>query len=445
VIPVGFDYPFDVPEAEYAECYILGTLMRWGEGLANCGALDSRDFSDKHHPWIWRTITDLDNEGKPYTIDAVEQRLRAEGCLEDAGGIARLLLYETIGTTPATLHVHAATLRKERLKRELHEVALRLERDASEEHADPDVLIDGAEAELISLQAQQEGKLEISAREIAREAMRAFEERYKHRGEVTGVPTGLDALDAMTLGLQPTEMVVLAARPSMGKTALGLTIIENACMKRRIPTVLFSIEMGRESIRDRLYAMIGKVDGKRLRQGNFAEHDWGRLARATEEIGASPLTMFDVPLLTLAEMRASARKLHAKGKCKLVVVDYLQKMTTADAENRERGIAEISQGLKALAKELRIPVLVLAQLNRAVEQRNDKRPMMSDLRESGAIEQDADVILFLYRDEVYNEESEDKGIAEIIIGKQRNGELGTARVAWRPEFARFDNLTRSES
>ncbi len=440
MIPVGFEYPCDLPEDDYAECYILGTLMRWGEGLPSCEPLSSRDFRDEHHPWIWQAICDLDAEGIEYTVDTVEQRLRQEGSLERAGGKERLELFLRVGVSPATLHNHAATLRKRTLKRDVHEVALRLERESADHHSDPDEVIDGAESELVLLQRQTESRREISAKEIAREAMRAFEERYKHRGEVTGIPTGLEALDAMTLGLQPSEMIVVGARPSMGKTSFGLALVEHACIRKHVPTAFFSIEMSKEAIRDRLYSMLGKIDGKRLRQGTFIDHDWPRLARATEDVSNAPLTLFDVPVLSMPELRSAARKLWAKDRCKLVIVDYLTKMDIGDAESRERGIAEISQGMKALAKELKIPVVVLAQLNREVERREEKRPMMSDLRESGTIEQDADVILFLYRDEVYNEDTNDKGIAEIIIGKQRNGELGVARVAWRAEFTRFDNL-----
>lgn len=438
--PIGFDFPFDLEGGAYSEAYVLGAIMRWGAGRAECEPLTSRDFFYPEHQWIWSAICELDDEGTPPEIDAVAERLRSAGNLERAGGLPRLLALETAGTSTATLHVHAAELRSRTLKRDVEAMAERLQREADTTGVTGAELVEDAETELIALQRQQENRTEISALTLARTAMQEFQTRYENRGKPTGVSTGLTELDAVLFGLQPSDLVVLAARPSMGKTALALSIIENACVRAHVPTAFFSVEMGKEAIRDRLYSQIGRIPGDVVRTGRFSEADWARLARATNEITAAPLTLFDVPTLTLQEMRGAARKLAARNRCGLIVVDYLQKMSTEHAESRERGIAELSQGLKALAKELHVPVLALAQLNRQVETRAEKKPTMADLRESGAIEQDADVILFLYRDEVYNPESAERGQAQIIIGKHRNGETGVVKTRWVAEHTRFCDL-----
>lgn len=427
-----------------SETYILGALMVWGEGRIACEPLSTVDFADARHQWLWALITELDDAGKGYTLDVVMATLQERGEFDRVGGGLYVIELQMDGASPATLPTHAGILRRASLLRAVREHAKRLEKDSRYDHADPDEILAEAEADLMQLQRQRETRAEISAGDIAKHAMAMFKERYDSKGELRGVPSGLSQLDKYTRGLQPTDLVILAARPSMGKTALALSLIEYAAVVKKIPTVFFSVEMGRASITDRLYSMVGRIEGSRVQSGAFKDTEWGRLFDATEAIRTAPLTMFDVPTLSVDEFRGMARKAHAQGKCKLIVVDYLQKMRATGEEHREREIAEISGGLKAIAKELNVPVLALAQLNRDVEKRSNKRPTMADLRESGSIEQDADLIMFLYRDEVYDPESNDKNVAEIIIGKHRNGELGTARVAWRPQYTRFENLSGDE-
>jgi replicative DNA helicase len=276
---------------------------------------------------------------------------------------------------------------------------------------------------------------------IAFEWVTRLDERKEH---VTGVATGFHELDRMTAGLQPSDLIILAARPSIGKTAMALNIVQHAVMNNKVPTVIFSLEMSAEQLALRMLCAFGRVDSQRVRTGRLAEEDWPKLTRATGTLTSLPVHIDDTPSLTVLEMRAKAQRLKEEHELGLVVVDYLQLMQGhSRSESRNQEISEISRSLKAMAKELDVPVLALSQLNRSLESRTDKRPMMSDLRESGAIEQDSDVILFIYRDEVYNKspDNPNKGLAEVIIGKQRNGPTGVVNLTFIGEYTFFDNLS----
>jgi len=308
---------------------------------------------------------------------------------------------------------------------------------------DVDTFLDQAEKVIFEVAQQKIKQSFYSVKEIVKDSFKTIEKLYERKELVTGVPTGFTELDRLTAGLQDSDLVILAGRPSMGKTALALNFATYAAVEMNIPCAVFSLEMSKEQLVQRLLCCEAKVSGSKLRGGFLTETDWPKLTRAAGAISEAPIYIDDTPAINVLEMRAKSRRLQKEKGIKLIIVDYLQLMRgLGRIESREREIAEISGSLKALAKELRVPVLALSQLNRAVENRQDKRPQMADLRESGSIEQDADVIMFVYRDEVYNRESPEKGTAEVIIGKQRNGPIGFTRLAFLNEFTKFENLAK---
>jgi replicative DNA helicase len=286
-------------------------------------------------------------------------------------------------------------------------------------------------------------KSTVPMREAVKDAFKILTERYNNRGQLTGLPSGFADLDDKTAGLQPSDLVIVAARPSMGKTAFSVNIAEHAAIRSKKPVAIFSMEMSASQLAFRLISSVGRIHQQNLRTGDLAEEDWPRVTSAITMLSEAKIFIDDTPALSPVELRSRARRLKREhGGLGLIVIDYLQLMQVpGNKENRATEISEISRGLKALAKELNVPVIALSQLNRSLEQRSDKRPMMSDLRESGAIEQDADVILFIYRDEYYNPESPDKGKAEIIIGKQRNGPTGTVKLTFLGQYTKFENFT----
>ncbi len=424
----------ETSEVHPSEPYVLGTLMNFGEGFENCEKLDSRNFSERRFQLVWQAILELFESGKPYTADCVHAVLFRDDKLEEAGGIEFIDWLMQRGVSPATLHVHAGDLTNRRLVREVANVAHRISLDATED-ANAGTLIEHADREFTALQMQRETRSEVSAKAMAIDVMRGLEERSKNNG-ITGLSSGFADLDEQTNGLQNGALIILAARPAMGKTALALNIAGHLVLKAKTAVAFFSLEMGAAELGQRMLASASRVELERARGNRFSDADRVRLATATGDIACAPLTVVDASLLTINELRSHARKLKAQGKLSLLVVDYLQLMT-ADAQNREREIGEISRGLKMLAKELAVPVMALSQLNRGVESRPEKRPTLADLRDSGSIEQDADSVWFLYRDEVYNPQTPDKGFAEVIIAKNRNGPCGKVRLRFAPEIQRF--------
>ncbi len=418
-----------------SEEYVLGTLLNFGQGLDTCERLDSRCYTDNRKQIVWTAIRELFDEGKPYTADAVHAVLHRDGELENIGGVAYLYELMEHGTSPATLHVHAADLHSRALVRDLAAVGDKISGGASDD-AKPEEVIEQAERDILALQSRRETRNESGSRDMIRAAMKQLQAKHDH-GDVTGIATGIVELDHMLGGLQPGALYILAARPAMGKTCLALNIVSDAATKSKTPCAVFSLEMSHDELGSRLLAAQARVDVSNPRR--FNEAAWSKLLRAQQELAEAPVVVVDSSLLTASELRSHTRKLYAQGKCKLLVVDYLQLMS-GDGETREREIGEISRSLKLLAKELRIPVLALSQLNRGVESRTDKRPALADLRDSGSIEQDADVVIFIYRDEVYNENTPDRGIAELLVSKNRHGSVGRVRAKFDPSIQRFTSL-----
>jgi replicative DNA helicase len=313
------------------------------------------------------------------------------------------------------------------------------------EASDSDAVVDEAERAIFEVCQAKARRGMVPVSEVVATAFKRIETLAEQKRAITGVATGLADLDSYTAGLQPSDLIIVAGRPSMGKTSFALGLGLHAALSDRTPVAVFSLEMSKEQLVTRMLCSEGRIDSTRMRGGFLTEEDWPKLARAAGKLSEAPMFIDDSGSVTVLEVRAKCRRLAAERQLGLVIIDYLQLMRgSANAQSREQEISEISRGLKALAKELNIPVIALSQLNRGLEQRTEKRPVLSDLRESGAIEQDADVIMFIYRDEVYNQETPDRGIAEIIIGKQRNGPIGVAKSRFFHEYTRFENLSEDE-
>lgn len=432
------------PHSIEAEQSVLGGLMLNNEAWFDLVEIIlARDFYRTQHTIIFEAMMDLANADEPLDAVTVSERLRSQGLLEKAGDVTYLA--ELAESTPGASNVlaYAKIVRERSIMRQLIGAANKIA-DASfaPDGRDSDALVEMAEQSVFEIAENrtQNGGPEKVAPLLSR-AVEKVEYLFNTKGGITGTPTGFKDLDHKTAGLQPSDLVIVAARPSMGKTALAINMAEHAVMSGAA-TLIFSMEMPSEQIVMRMLSSLGRIDQTRLRTGDLQDDDWTRFTGAVSQLRDKKLYVDDTPALTPGDVRSRARRVSREvGGLGLIVVDYLQLMRTADkSESRANEISEISRSLKALAKEMRCPVVALSQLNRALEARPDKRPMMSDLRESGAIEQDADLILFIYRDEVYNEETEDKGMAEIIIGKQRNGPIGKVRLSFIGNLTKFENL-----
>jgi len=439
--PINLKVP---PHSIEAEQSVLGGLMLNNEAWFDLvEIIQARDFYRTQHQIIFESMMDLANADEPQDAVTISERLRSQGLLEKAGNVAYLA--ELAESTPGASNIlaYAKIVRDRSVMRQLIGAANKISDAAfAPDGRGTDVLLELAEKSVFEISeqsAKDDGPQKVAP--LLSKAVEKVEFLYNSKGAITGVSTGFSDLDSKTAGLQPSDLIIVAARPSMGKTAFSVNIVEHAVMNGEA-VLLFSMEMPAEQIVMRMLSSLGRIDQTRLRTGALQDDDWNRFTGAVAQLRDKRLFVDDTPALTPGDVRSRARRVAREaGGLGMIVVDYLQLMRTADkSESRAGEISEISRSLKALAKEMRCPVIALSQLNRALEQRPDKRPMMSDLRESGAIEQDADVILFIYRDEVYNEDTEDKGISEIIIGKQRNGPIGKVRLSFIGNLTKFENL-----
>ncbi len=441
------------PHSVEAEQSVLGGLLldnsAW-DRIAD--RIAPEDFYRHDHRLIFQQISRLVDQTKPADAVTVFEALQINGQAADCGGLAYLNSLAQNTPSAANIRRYAEIVRERAVLRRLVAVGEEIAVSALEPHGrDAKQILDEAEGKVFKIAEQgardRAGfvRLEPLLTRVVERIQELFER--PNSSDVTGVPTGYTDLDAKTSGLQAGDLIIIAGRPSMGKTALALNIGEHVAVNLGMPVAVFSMEMGASQLALRMLGSVGRIDQQRLRTGRLNDEDWPRLTEAIERMYAAPLYIDESPALNALELRARARRLAREYKqLGLVVVDYLQLMSASSTgENRATEISEISRSLKALAKELKVPVIALSQLNRTVETRTDKRPVMSDLRESGAIEQDADLILFIYRDEVYNPDSSDKGVAEIIIGKQRNGPIGRINLRFGGEFTRFDNLASGAS
>jgi replicative DNA helicase len=435
------------PHSIDAEQSVLGGLMldnrAWDQLVDR---LRETDFYRHDHRLIYRVMNRLIEQNKPLDVLTISDTLRELHELEQAGG--EVYLFELVNNTPSAANIvaYADIVRERSVLRQLIAVAGDIAESAFHSQGRGIVeLLDAAERSVFAISEQgARGDGPVNVKEFLTKTMDRIDTLFHSQLAITGVPTGYQDFDDMTSGLQPSDLIIVAGRPSMGKTTFAMNIAENVAIKTRLPVLIFSMEMPGEAVVMRLLSSLCRIDQLRIRTGKLADEDWPRISSTVSMLSDAPLYIDDTPGLSPAEMRARARRLAKEhGQLGMIVVDYLQLMhVPGHNENRTAEISEISRSLKGLAKELKVPVVALSQLNRGLEQRADKRPVMSDLRESGAIEQDADLIVFIYRDEVYHEGSPDKGIAEIIIGKQRNGPIGKIRLTFIGQYTCFENFSR---
>lgn len=438
------------PHSLEAERSVLGGLMldnrAWDQVTER---LHDEDFYRNEHRLIYRAMARLVEQTKPIDVLTVAEGLRELQELDQAGG--EVYLFELANNTPSAANVsaYADIVRERSVLRRLISAAGAIAESALNAKGRSIIqLLDDAERSVFSIAEQgSRGEGPVNIKTFLAKTMDRIDTLFHSNSAITGVPTGYHDLDEMTSGLQPSDLVIVAGRPSMGKTGFAMNIAEHVAIKSRLPVLVFSMEMPGEAIVMRMLSSLCRIDQLRIRTGKLADEDWPRISSTVSMLSDASLFIDDTPALSPAEVRARSRRLAKEyGQLGLIVVDYLQLMQVpGSGENRTAEISEISRSLKSLAKELKVPVIALSQLNRGLEQRADKRPVMSDLRESGAIEQDADLILFIYRDEVYNENSPDKGTAEIIIAKQRNGPIGKLRLTFMGQYTCFENFIRQPS
>ncbi|AEF95536.1 replicative DNA helicase [Desulfotomaculum nigrificans CO-1-SRB] len=434
------------PQNIDAEQSVLGAMLLEREAIFKVMEfLKPDDFYKESHRIIYEAILELAESGSPVDLITVTDLLRDKGDLEKVGGITYVATLANLVPTAANAEYYARIVEEKALTRALISVSTRIASRGYEGVESPEELLDEAERSILELSQRRSTTTFTPIKDILVDTFENLEQVYNNRGKINGVPTGFIELDHMTNGFQKGDLIILAARPSMGKTALAILIGQYAALKHKIPVAIFSLEMSKEQLVQRMLCSEAMVDAHKVRTGNLSDEDWSKLSEAARHLSRAPIYLDDTGAATVREMRSKARRLKAEKGLGLIIIDYLQLMSGGKRiENRQQEIADISRKLKGLAKELGVPVLALSQLSRAVESRTDKRPMMSDLRESGSIEQDADLIMFIYRDEYYNPDSEKKGIAEIIIAKQRNGPVGTVELGFFREFTKFVNLAKRE-
>jgi len=433
------------PHSMEAEQSLLGGLMlahhAWDQ-VADVVSAD--DFYRNDHRLIFSAIGTLMERDQPPDAVTVSEHLERQGELATAGGLDYLAQLVQDTPSAANIRAYAQIVRERAMLRGLIEIGGNIAASAHDsEGRSVEELVDLAEQQVFDIadRGQRSGQGFKPLKEVVSQTVDRLDILSRTEGQITGIPTGFTEMDEKTAGLQRGDLIVIAGRPSMGKTSLALNIAENAAIGHQIPTAIFSMEMSAEQLSFRMIGSIGRVSQTHLKTGNLTDDDWARVNSAVSMMSNAPIFIDDAPSLTPTEVRARARRLKRRHDLGLIIVDYLQLMqVTGTKENRATEISEISRSLKALAREVNVAVIALSQLNRSVEQRTDKRPVMSDLRESGAIEQDADVIFFIYRDEVYDRDTPRKGIADIIIGKQRNGPTGEFRLTFMGEFTKFENL-----
>ena len=405
--------------------------------------LSPNDFYKNGHKLIYEAMRDIYNTGTGIDPIVVVNKLKKNEKFDEIVG--EELLYEIISDVPTAANIieYAKIVKEKSTLRKLGEVGTKIVELAYEGYEEVDTILDKAEGMIFKISENVDSKDLVSLKDVIAQEFIRLEKVYQNKGVATGISSGFSDFDQMTSGFHPSDLIILAARPAMGKTAFALNLALNAAMKSNKGVLLFSLEMSSSQLLQRLLSIESGIGLQKIRNGFLDPDDWGKLGLASMKLSNSEINIADLPNVNVLEIRAIARRLKAAGKLDMIVIDYLQliKGNGGRNDNRQQEISEISRALKGIARELDIPIIALSQLSRATEQRADRRPMLSDLRESGAIEQDADMVMFLYRDDYYNEESEDKGLTEVIIGKQRNGPVGTIKLRFFHEYTKFENFT----
>lgn len=432
------------PQNNEAEQAVLGSMLLSQDAIyAAMEILRPEDFYREAHQIIYRTILSLNDRGAPVDLLTVTDALRQEGVLGQVGGAAYVASLADVVPTALNVTQYARIVAEKSLLRSIIQVGMQVVEKGFSGSEEALLILDQAEQALFNLgQSRRRGSF-VPLKDLLAASFDRLEKLYHQEEGMSGLSTGFVDLDRFCSGLMPSDLIILAARPAMGKTSLGLNIAQNVAIKNHLPVAIFSLEMSKEQVAQRVLCSEALVDQQKLRSGQLEEEDWRRLIEILDPLSEAPLYVDDTPASTVMEMRAKARRLKGQKGLALIVIDYLQLIQPSRRlENRVQEISEISRSLKALARELDVPVIVLSQLTRAVEQRQDKRPMLSELRDGGSQEQDSDMVWFIYRDEYYNPDSEKKGVAEIIIAKQRNGPTGVVELGFLKEFTRFVNLEK---
>jgi len=433
------------PHSEQAEQALLASVLMSSRALSDVVELVApEDFYRLRNQAVFAAILELGDRGETPDLVTLSEHLKAAGTLQDVGGIEYLSQLFAHTPTAANATRYAEIIRENAVLRQIGDVGSELVRRSFENDASIDEILDVAEKNIFQLSQRKGEKPYYPIRQLVTDSFQLIESLYEKQELVTGVPSGYRDLDQMLAGFQKSDLVILAARPSMGKTAFCLNMMTNAAVRHKTPVLFFSLEMARIQLVLRMLCSEARVEGNKLRRGFLSEKDWPNLTTAAGLLSEAPIFIDDTPGVSIREMRTKARRLALEHGLGMIIIDYLQLMESKSSkvESRNQEISQISRGLKALARELQVPVVALSQLSRAVESRTDKRPMLSDLRESGAIEQDADVVIFLYRDEYYHKEkSEDRGVAEVIVGKQRNGPVGSIKLKFFEQYTRFADLS----
>ncbi len=427
-----------------AEQSVLGSMIIDKDAIAAASeVLTGDDFYSDAHKEIFNGILSMYEKGEPVDLITLTETLRQRGTLD---GIGAAYLTELSMIVPSTANVkyYIRIVEEKSILRRLIKAANEIIQDSYEAQQEVDIILDDAEKRIFDI-AERRSRADFEPIKVALlEAYAKIEELSKNKGKIIGVPTGFTDFDLMTAGLHPSDFILIAARPSMGKTSFAMNIAQYAAVNENIPVAIFSLEMSKDQLVQRMLSSQANVELQKVRTGDLKDTDWIKLVQAAGPLSQAPIFIDDTPGISVMEMRSKARRLKLERGLGMIVIDYLQLMSgRGRAENRQQEISEISRSLKALARELDVPVVTLSQLSRAPEARTDHRPMLSDLRESGAIEQDADVVVFLYRDEYYNPDTEKKNIAEAIIAKQRNGPTGTVELVWLGQFTKFANYAKS--
>ena len=434
-----------LPQNMEAEQAVVGSMIMDKEAISVASEmLTGDDFYSKQYGVVFDTMVELNDQGKAVDPVTLQDRLRAKDVPPEMVSLDFIRDIMRSVTTSANVKYYAGIVAEKSTLRKLIRLNQEIENTCYAGKEDLEVILESTEKKVFELVQKRNTGEYVPIRQVVMNAMDRIEKASRNQGNVTGIATGFLDLDYKTAGMQPADIVLVAARPSMGKTAFVLNIAQHVAFKLNQTVAIFSLEMSKEQLVNRLFSLESRVDSQHLRTGNLTDMEWEKLIESAGVIGQSNLIIDDTPGISIAELRSKCRKYKMDHDLKMIIIDYLQLMSGGGrgSESRQQEISDISRSLKALARELSVPVIALSQLSRAVEQRPDHRPMLSDLRESGAIEQDADVVMFIYRDDYYNKDTDKKGIAEIIIAKQRNGPIGTVELVWLPDYTKFANMER---
>lgn len=435
-----------LPHSVEAEQSVIGSMLMDREAIIAASELiTADDFYQHQYGIMFESMTELFNENKPVDLVTLQNRLKEKDVPPEVSSLDFVRDIITTVPTSANVKSYANIVREKAVLRRLIKINEDIANTCYVAREPLETILSTTEKKIFDLlQSRNSGEF-VPIRQVAMNVLEKIEEASKNQGTVTGIPTGFIDLDYKMSGLQPSDFVLIAARPSMGKTALVLNLVDHIAVKKGLPCMIYSLEMSKEQLVNRMLSMESNVDSQKLRTGTLSDSDWDAVVEGIGVIGNSKLIIDDTPGINVIELRSKCRKMKLEHGLSVVIIDYLQLMSGSgkgSGDNRQQEISEISRSLKALARELNAPVIALSQLSRACETRQDHRPMLSDLRESGAIEQDADVVMFLYRDDYYNKDTDMPNIAEVIIAKQRNGPIGTINLVWRPEFTKFVNMAK---